>query len=62
MKILKFLIITALLLLLIDFIKYPECYLTAWRYQLENDIKSGKPEAIEMYQRNYVDKGRILFD
>ena len=45
----------------IDFIKYPEHYILTWKYQLQEDIKSGDVEAIEYYQANYIDKGKKLF-
>ena len=28
----------AFILFTIDFIRFPDCYLTTWRYQLKNDI------------------------
>lgn len=55
-------IIIAFLFVTIDFVKYPECYSTTWRYQLENDIKSGNAEAIDYYNRVYIENGRILFE
>ena len=48
--------------LMIDFIRFPECYLTTWRYQLKNDILSGNQEMIDYYNNTYVANGRILFD
>jgi len=52
----------AALTLYIDFVRFPECYISTWRYQLENGVKSGDPEAIDLYQRCYVEKGKILFE
>ena len=49
-------------LLTIDFFRFPECYLTTWRYQLKNDILSGNQEMIDYYNNTYVANGRILFD
>ena len=46
----------------VEFIQYPEAYLTTWRYQLKLDIERGNQEAIEYYQKNYLDKGRKLWD
>lgn len=48
--------------LMLDFIRFPECYMTTWRYQLENDIAMGNEKAIEYYNRVYVANDRILFD
>ena len=47
---------------MVDLARFPECYLTTWRYQLENDIKQGNAKAIEYYNRVYVDNGRTLFN
>lgn len=46
----------------IEFIQYPEEYLPTWRYQLKLDIEKGDKEAIDYYQKNYLDKGRKLWD
>ena len=54
--------VTCALAVYIDFVRFPECYMPKFRYQLQNDLKSGDAEAIEYYQRYYVDKGRILFE
>lgn len=48
--------------LMIDFVRFPECYLSTWRYQLKNDILSGDQEMIDYYNNTYVSNGRILFD
>lgn len=55
-------IFIAFILFTIDFIRFPECYLTTWRYQLKNDILSGNQEMIDYYNNTYVANGRILFD
>lgn len=60
-RIIKILIVIAIWLVLIDFLRFPDCYLNTWRYQLKNEIESGNEQSIEYYQKNYVDKGRILF-
>ena len=52
----------AALFLMVDVVRFPECYISTWKYQLQNDIENGKPEAIEYYNRCYVEKGRILFE
>ena len=55
-------IFIAFILFTIDFFRFPECYLTTWRYQLKNDILSGNQEMIDYYNNTYVANGRILFD
>lgn len=55
-------IFIAFILFTIDFIRFPDCYLTTWRYHLKNDILSGNQEAIDYYNNTYVANGRILFD
>ena len=62
MFILSIIMIGSILLLTIDFFRFPECYLTTWRYQLKNDILSGNQEMIDYYNNTYVANGRILFD
>ena len=65
-KFITFMLIVILLgsslLFMIDFFRFPECYLTTWRYQLKNDILSGNQEMIDYYNNTYVANGRILFD
>lgn len=46
----------------VDFILYPEEYLTTWRYQLKLDIENGEQEAIDYYQKTYLDNGKKLWD
>lgn len=55
-------IITALCFLAVDLARYPEAYISTWRYQLKNDIEQGNQKAIEYYQYNYVESGRELFE
>ena len=45
----------------VSFAKYPERYLTTWKYQLENDLAKGNPEAIEYYNNTYIANGKQLF-
>lgn len=45
----------------IDFMRYPDKYITIWKYQLQNEINAGDAESIEYYQTNYIDKGVCLF-
>lgn len=48
--------------IVVDFLRFPECYSDKWRYQLERDINRGDEVAIEYYNSVYVENGRILFD
>lgn len=61
----KRLIIIALLIFstfsFIEVAKYPEEYITTWRYQLEQDILNGDKQAIELYESVYVKNGKDLF-
>lgn len=51
-----------LLLGVIDFIRYPECYISTWKYQLQNDIAAGDKLAVAYYENTYLASGRILFE
>jgi hypothetical protein len=55
-------ILGALTILMIDCIRFPECYFTTWKYQLEQDIRDGDEEAIRYYEEHYIANGRYLFD
>lgn len=48
--------------LIIDTIKYPECYVTTWKYQLKCDIAAGNEKAIEYYENTYLKNNRVLFE
>ena len=50
------------LIICIDFVHFPECYLTTWKYQLKNDIAAGDQTAITYYNTHYVKYNRNLFD
>ena len=50
-----------LLMLLVDFWKYPEKYSNTWRYQLKNEIKSGNKTSAEYYNEKYVSRGIYLY-
>jgi hypothetical protein len=52
----------ALLTLAVDCVRFPECYFTTWKYQLEQDIKAGDEDAIRYYEERYIANGRELFD
>ena len=47
--------------MLVSFVKYPEQYVTTWKYQLENKLSNGNQDAVEYYNENYVAKGKRLF-
>ena len=44
-----------------DIIRFPECYLSTWRYQLQNDLLAGDEQANNYYQNTYIANGRELF-
>ena len=45
----------------IGFVKYPEQYISTWKYQLENDLANGNKEVLEYYNERYVANGKQLF-
>ena len=53
--------IAAITFFIVDLIRFPECYISTWKYQLKNDIAAGVPEAITYYNTNYVSNGRLLY-
>lgn len=55
-------IISCSILLFIEFLSYPEKYLTTWKYKLKQDIEAGNQQAIEYYQNNYLEKGQKLWE
>lgn len=59
------LIITLLILFtacMTDFVRFPDKYITTWKYQLKNEIVSGDAEAIAYYNRVYKSNGINLFE
>jgi len=46
----------------IDFCKYPECYLSTWRYQLQKEVEQGDSTAIAYYENVYVKNNRDLWE
>lgn len=60
--VLVLLIAVSFLTMYVDICKYPEKYLTTWKYQLHNEIKSGNQESIDYYNRVYVANGIDLFE
>ncbi len=61
-NIISFVFISITIFMIIDFLRFPECYITTWKYQMENEIKSGNQEMIDYYNNTYVANDRILFD
>lgn len=59
--ILVLLFLGVIVMMLTGFVKYPEKYLSTWRYQLKCDIEQGDEAAIDYYQTNYVANGIYLF-
>ena len=47
--------------LYVDFVRFPDKYITTWKYQLKNEIASGDEKAIEYYNKYYVSKGVYLY-
>lgn len=62
MKIIKLMLIAFILYFVVNFFTFPERYITTWKYQLQEDIKSGDVEAIEYYKEHYTNKGIYLFE
>lgn len=60
--VLVLLVTVPLLTMYVDFCRFPEKYLTTWKYQLHNEIKSGNQESIDYYNRVYVANGIDLFE
>lgn len=62
-KVLSLLLVLACIIALFaDICTYPERYFSTWRYQLEQEVRAGEPEATEYYERNYVARGIVLFE
>lgn len=51
-----------LTILMVDVIRFPECYSPIAKRNLHLDISNGNELAIEYYERNYVANGRELFE
>ncbi len=64
--IIKKLVVLAVLiistLVIINFFRFPELYISTWRYQLHNDVLSGDPEGTDYYNRVYVSNGIELWE
>lgn len=61
-KILALILLVATVYVSVDFYRFPEKYITTWKYQLENRIKRGDQEAMEYYKRTYIQHGENLFE
>lgn len=48
--------------LAIDIIRYPECYITTWKYQLQQEIKKGDVDALDYYNSTYIANNRCLYE
>lgn len=55
-------LVVLLAIMMVELVNYPEKYLSTWRYQLYQEIQAGDQEAIEYYQKNYLDKGIELWE
>lgn len=49
------------LLLVVDFMRFPEYYMPTWRHALECEINRGEAEAIDYYERVYIANEKYLF-
>jgi hypothetical protein len=47
--------------LYVDFVRFPNKYITTWKYQLKNEIESGNLQAINYYNKYYISKGVYLY-
>ena len=47
--------------LYVDFVCFPDKYITTWKYQLKNEIASGDKKAIDYYNKHYISKGVYLY-
>lgn len=46
----------------VDFIRFPECYISTSRYRLQCDLNANDEQAIEYYNSRYMAHGRELFN
>ena len=47
--------------LYVDFMRFPDKYITTWKYQLKNEIAIGDQKAIDYYNKHYISKGVYLY-
>lgn len=56
-------ILTALIVLIyVDFVRFPEMYMPTAREQLKIDIYMGDEDAISLYESEYFENDKDLFD
>jgi len=60
-NIITLLLLTVIILITADIIRYTELYLSTWKYQLKNDIAKGDRAAIIYYNSTYISNGKTLF-
>lgn len=60
-RIVKIIALVFILGIIIDFFRFPDCYLNTWKYQLQEEIQNGNEQSIKYYQEHYLNKGRELF-
>lgn len=44
-----------------DFCRFPDKYITTWKYQLKNEIANGDQKSIDYYNKYYTSKGVYLY-
>ena len=44
-----------------DFMRFPDKYITTWKYQLKNEIANGDQKSIDYYNKYYTSKGVYLY-
>ena len=59
--VLSVIFVLSVVTLAVDFARYPEQYVTTWKYQLKNDLVKGKQEALDYYNETYIANGKYLF-
>ena len=60
-SIITLIIIIPFIILMIDFVRFPECYISTWKYQLQSDLEAGEKNAIEYYENRYIANNRAIF-
>ena len=54
-------LITSFTACITDFMRFPDKYITTWKYQLKNEIASGDQKSIDYYNKYYTSKGVYLY-
>jgi hypothetical protein len=57
-----FCVLIITVLVVVDFVRFPEAYMTINASQLRNDLNNGDEEAIEYYYENYILNDKYIFD